>query len=65
LFAGASLDGAVVKQDKEDNEELYGRKVEASDILIKGSILPPAAAGALRSALNKYSPHGGEPFSNA
>jgi lipid-binding SYLF domain-containing protein len=65
LFAGASLDGAVVKQDKEDNEQLYGRKVEANDILIKGSVPPPAAAGALRSALNKYSPRGGEPFSNA
>lgn len=65
LFAGASLDGAVVKQDKDDNEHLYGRKVDAKDILIKSTVQPPAAAQALRGALTRYSPHGGEPFSNA
>jgi lipid-binding SYLF domain-containing protein len=65
LFAGASLEGAVVKQDKDDNEHLYGRKVDAKDILIKGTVAPPEAAGPLRSALTKYSPHGGKPFTNA
>ncbi len=65
LFAGASLDGAVIKQDRDDNRQLYGRKVDASDILIKSSVPPPAASQALRSALSKYSPHGGEPFLKA
>jgi SH3 domain-containing YSC84-like protein 1 len=65
LFAGASLDGAVIVQDKDDNEQLYGRKVDAHDILITGNVPPPAVAHALRRALTRYSPHGGEPFSNA
>ena len=62
LFAGASLDGAVVKQDRGDNEELYGRKVTAKEILIDGTVLTPQAAQALDSALTKYSPKGGRTF---
>lgn len=65
LFAGVSLEGAVLKQDTDDNERLYGRKVDAKDILIKGAVLPPSAAGPLDQALAKYSPHGGTPFSKA
>ena len=38
LFAGASLDGAVFKQAKGDNEKLYGRRVSAKDILIEGEV---------------------------
>ena len=62
LFAGASLDGAVLKQDKDDNEKLYGRKVTAKEILIDGTVQTPRAARALDSALTKYSPKGGKMF---
>jgi SH3 domain-containing YSC84-like protein 1 len=31
LFAGVSLDGAVMKQDADDNQKLYGRKVSAKN----------------------------------
>ena len=62
LFAGASLDGAVVKQDRDDNEKLYGRKVTAKEILIDGTVRTPQAAQALDSALTKYSPKGGQAF---
>ena len=62
LFAGASLDGAVVKQDKDDNEKLYGRKVSAKEILIEGTVSTPQEAQALDSALTKYSPKGGKTF---
>jgi lipid-binding SYLF domain-containing protein len=62
LFAGLSLEGQVVKQDNEANERLYGRKVDARDILFRGTVPPPAAAGALDTVLMKYSPHGGEKF---
>lgn len=62
LFAGASLDGAVVKQDKDDNQKLYGRRVTAQEILFGGAVSAPATAHGLDRALNKYSPRGGQPF---
>ena len=62
LFAGASLDGAVVKQDRDDNEKLYGRKVTAKEILIDGTVPTPPAAQALDSTLTKYSSKGGQSF---
>jgi lipid-binding SYLF domain-containing protein len=62
LFAGASLDGAVVKQDRDDNEKLYGRKVTAKEILVDGTVRTPRAAQGLDSALTKYSPKGGRTF---
>jgi lipid-binding SYLF domain-containing protein len=62
LFGGASLDGAVYKQDKDDNQKVYGRKVTAKEILIDGAVPTPGAAGGLDSALTKYSPSGGQTF---
>jgi lipid-binding SYLF domain-containing protein len=62
LFAGLSLEGQIVKQDNDANERLYGREVDPKDILFKGTVPPPAAAGVLDAALMKYSPHGGEKF---
>src|SRR5487761_728897 len=44
LFAGVSLSGAVVKQDEDDNQKLYGRKVTAKQILIDGRVRTPRAA---------------------
>jgi SH3 domain-containing YSC84-like protein 1 len=62
LFAGASLDGAILKQDYDDNARLYGRSVEPKDILIKGSVESPAAARSLDHLLTRYAPRGGAPF---
>jgi len=62
LFAGVSLDGAVLKQDGDDNQKLYGRKVTAKEILIDGTVRTPRAAEGLDSALTKYSPKGGRTF---
>ena len=60
VFAGVSLDGQMFKQDGDSNEKLYGRKVRPEDILFKGVVGAPAAAGPLDAALAKFSPHGGE-----
>lgn len=62
LFAGASLEGAVMKQDLGDNRQLYGRTVTAKQILIDGAVQSPPAAQRLDSTLGKYSPKGGESF---
>jgi lipid-binding SYLF domain-containing protein len=65
LFAGISLDGAVVKQDKEDNQLLYHRVINAKDILINGETEIPPAAQPLDATLEKYSPRGGQSFKGA
>jgi lipid-binding SYLF domain-containing protein len=62
LFAGVSLDGAVLKQDKDDNRKLYGREVSAKEILIDGTVATPKSARALNDTLRKYSPKGGRAF---
>jgi lipid-binding SYLF domain-containing protein len=62
LFGGASLDGAVYKQDEGDNQKVYGRRVTAKEILIDGTVHPTRAAQGLDGALTKYSPSGGRTF---
>jgi lipid-binding SYLF domain-containing protein len=65
LFAGLSLAGAVLRNDDDANQRLYGRRYEPKQILIDGVATPPAAAKALDDILAKYSPRGGEPFPKA
>ena len=62
LFAGASLNGAVYKQDRDDNQKLYGRRVTAKEILIDGTVPSPQSARRLDGTLAKYSPSGGRTF---
>ncbi len=65
LFAGASLDGTVVKQDWDDNQQLYGHKVSAKQILFSGKEAVPAEGRVLDDALAKYSPKGGQQISQS
>ena len=60
-FAGLSLEGQVIKNDGGANENIYGKKIDANDILF-GNTGTPAAAAPLDSALTKHSPRGGQPF---
>ncbi len=50
LFAGASLEGAIVVTQKDANARYYRRPVSASAIL-SGKVAPPAGAARLRGAL--------------
>ena len=52
LFAGASLEGAVIATQKTANARYYHRAVSAADIL-SGEVAPPAGARTLRSALHR------------
>jgi lipid-binding SYLF domain-containing protein len=61
LFAGVSLEGAVLKVDRNGNKRIYGRDIGPEEILLKGVGVPPAAQ-ALAATLNKHSPRGGKPF---
>lgn len=56
LFAGISLDGATLRQDKDDNRDFYGRDVDARKILLDGAVEMPAEARPLASALSWQSP---------
>jgi SH3 domain-containing YSC84-like protein 1 len=56
LFAGVSLEGSTVRPDKEANEELYQRKIDPADIVLKGVVPPPAAAQEMIETLTKFSP---------
>jgi lipid-binding SYLF domain-containing protein len=50
LFAGASLEGAVIATQKSANARYYGRPVSSLDIL-SSSVTPPPRASVLRAAL--------------
>ena len=56
LFAGISLDGATLRQDKDDNRDFYGKDVDARNILLEGTVEMPAEARPLASALSWQSP---------
>src|SRR5882762_2479286 len=53
VFAGVSLNGAVVKQDKDSTREFYGRMVPFRTSLT-GEIEAPAGANEFLSALAKW-----------
>jgi len=52
LFAGASIEGAVIATQKTANTRYYGRPVRANDILT-GRVAAPARARVLRAALGR------------
>ena len=59
LFAGLSLEGAVVKQDKDGNRNLYGEDVNPRELLLLWSQPLPPAARAFVNLLQELSPRQG------
>ena len=56
LFAGVSLEGSTLRPDNKANKALYGKKISAKDIVVKGDVEVPASAVHLVSTLNEHSP---------
>jgi lipid-binding SYLF domain-containing protein len=56
LFAGLSLEGAVVRQDEDANEHVYGERVDARRLLVDGAYVAPAYARGLADVLRGASP---------
>jgi SH3 domain-containing YSC84-like protein 1 len=56
LFAGISLTGSTLRPDNNANESLYGKKIDARDIVMKGAVPPPPSAQLLLQTLNQHSP---------
>ena len=55
LFAGVALEGATLRQDLDDNANIYGQRLENRAIVSSRRRMPPAAAK-LVAVLNRYSP---------
>jgi lipid-binding SYLF domain-containing protein len=53
IFAGVSLAGAVINQDKDSTRDFYGRMVPFKTSLT-GEVDPPAGANAFLTALAKW-----------
>jgi lipid-binding SYLF domain-containing protein len=54
LFAGVSLDGATLRTEIDDNQIMYGQRLDSKQVLTSG-VHPPATAAKLLEVLNKYS----------
>ena len=55
LFAGVSINGAVIRQDKDDTRAFYGKMISFRSIL-NGQIEPPKDSMALLYAVEKWAP---------
>ena len=56
LFAGVSLEGSTLRSDGGANKNLYGKELNATQIIGEGAVKAPASAGPLLSVLNQKSP---------
>src|ERR1700757_3772888 len=56
LFAGISLAGSTLRPDHDANEHLYGKKIDAKDVVLNGAVTPPPSSTKLLTTLDKASP---------
>jgi lipid-binding SYLF domain-containing protein len=56
LFAGIALTGSTLRADGPANTKIYGKKVNAKDVVLHGAEPVPDAAKGLVETLNKWSP---------
>jgi lipid-binding SYLF domain-containing protein len=56
LFAGISLEGSTLRSDGSANRKLYGRDLNAKEIVRQGKVSVPASGRELISLLDKQSP---------
>jgi lipid-binding SYLF domain-containing protein len=56
LFAGVSLEGSTLRSDGSANEKLYGKKLDAREIIRQHKVKAPASAAGLIALLNRKSP---------
>ena len=57
VFAGIAIKGATLRQDVDDNEAMYGRRLETRDI-VRTRIAPTEAGRRLIASLGASSPRG-------
>jgi SH3 domain-containing YSC84-like protein 1 len=57
LFAGISLEGSTIRPDNKANKQIYGKELEAKQIVLSDQVKVPAAAEQLVSTLSNKTPH--------
>jgi lipid-binding SYLF domain-containing protein len=57
LFAGISLEGSTIRADNKANKQIYGKELEAKQIVLSGQVSVPAPADQLVSTLDAKTPH--------
>ena len=56
VFAGVSLEGSTLRSDDGANKNLYGKELNAEQVIAGGAVKTPPAGQALLDILNKRSP---------
>jgi len=56
LFAGVSLEGSTLRPDNDGNARVYGKKLEAKDIVLHNAVPVPPSAKLLIDTLTQHSP---------
>ncbi len=56
IFAGISLQGSTLRSDDDANKNLYGKELNAKQIIMEHAVKTPAAGKPLVSLLNRMSP---------
>jgi lipid-binding SYLF domain-containing protein len=56
VFAGISLTGSTLRSDDSANKHIYGKELNAKQIILQQAVATPAAGRRLISLLNRYSP---------
>jgi lipid-binding SYLF domain-containing protein len=59
VFAGASIEGATLREDAEANKELYGKEMTTKEVMARTGAAP-AAAKPMLATLSKYSGRAGK-----
>ena len=54
LFAGITLNGSTIRQDRDANERFYGTAYRTGQIVFDGLATPPGTVAVWRDALAKY-----------
>jgi SH3 domain-containing YSC84-like protein 1 len=56
-FAGVSLTGSTLRADNDANKKLYGKEINAGDIVLKDEVKAPPSAKLLLHTLDEKTPH--------
>ncbi len=56
LFAGISLEGSTLRPDNDANERVYGKKLDAKEIVLHNVVPVPPSAKLLIDTLTRHSP---------
>jgi lipid-binding SYLF domain-containing protein len=57
LFAGVTVNGSTIRQDRDAAERFYGRRMEAPQILFEGAAGTPPPVPGWFDALRRFAPH--------